>query len=111
MAWENARPQNGEKDDTIVTSRTEQIETKKYCRIVVSMGDTNLCIWSYLKARCRGYEFQFLARAFETEGFSVFLFRLLKRFHGIALVVQQVLPSQNTEKSFHPGVYMEISRI
>ena len=44
---------------------------------------------------------QFLARAFETKGFSVFLYRLLKRFHGIALVVQQVLPSQNTEK--HPS--------
>ena len=37
------------------------IEAGKYCRIVVSMGDTNLCIWSYLKARCRGYEdFQYI---------------------------------------------------
>ena len=45
-----------QKDDTIFTSRTEQIEAGKYCRIVVSMGDTNLCIWSYLKARCRKSE-------------------------------------------------------
>ena len=55
-AWEKARPQDGEKDDTIVTERTELIEAGKYCRIVVSMGDTNLCIWSYLKARCRESE-------------------------------------------------------
>ena len=60
-AWENARPQSDEKDDTIVTDRPEMIEAGKYCRIVVSMGDTNLCIWSYLKARCRGYEdFQYI---------------------------------------------------
>ena len=60
-AWEKDRPQDDEKDDTIVTNRPELIEAGKYCRIVVSMGDTNLCIWSYLKARCRGYEdFQYI---------------------------------------------------
>ena len=75
MAWENARPQNGEKDDTIVTSRTEQIEAGKYCRIVVSMGDTNLCIWSYLKARCRGYEdFQYIKTTIYDTKYQDFIF-------------------------------------
>ena len=55
-AWEKARPQDGEKDDTIVTERTELIEAGKYCYIVVSMGNTNLFIWSYLKARYRESE-------------------------------------------------------
>jgi len=55
-AWEKDRPQDDEKDDTIVTERTELIEAGKYCYIVVSMGNTNLFIWSYLKARYRESE-------------------------------------------------------
>ena len=55
-AREKDRPQDDEKDDTIVTKRTELIEAGKYCYIVVSMGNTNLFIWSYLKARYRESE-------------------------------------------------------
>ena len=74
-AWEKARPQDGEKDDTIITERTELIEAGKYCRIVVSMGDTNLCIWSYLKARCRGYEdFQYIKTTIYDTKYQDFIF-------------------------------------